>query len=158
MTLPLTLRWTSTTLACLLALPTLAEQPGGLITGNLGDQPLELTVVPEMSGATILGNYVDASIMAVRMDGDQSPVNLVLMLNGELPAPGEVALTIAFAREMGRDWNGDQDSLTLTLEDLAPRDGIVTLTGTITGQISGGPGAVTLPVTFSFDARLEAHD
>ena len=42
-------------LACLLALPALADEPGGLVTGSFGDQPLELTVAPELSGATIIG-------------------------------------------------------------------------------------------------------
>lgn len=57
------------------------------------------------------------------MEGDQGPVNLELTINGELPAPGEMALTITFARDMGRNWTGDQDSLTLTLEEFTPGDG-----------------------------------
>ena len=169
-------------LACLLALPALADEPGGLVTGSFGDQPLELTVAPELSGATIIGNYADASLLASQMEGDQGPVNLELTINGELPAPGEMALTITFARDMGRNWTGDQDSLTLTLEEFTPGDGIVALKGTLTGQVSlrpanetrcaliptspgcnngqvsGGPSSETRPVTFSFDTRLEELD
>ena len=145
-------------LACLLALPALADEPGGGVTGSFGDQPLELTVAPELSGATIIGNYADASLLAAQMEGDQGPVNLELTINGELPAPGEMALTITFARDMGRNWTGDQDSLTLTLEEFTPGDGIVVLKGTLTGQVSGGPTSETRPVTFSFDTRLEELD
>lgn len=169
-------------LACLLALPVLADEPGGLVTGSFGDQPLELTVAPELSGATIIGNYADASLLAAQMEGDQGPVNLELTINGELPSPGEMALTITFARDMGRNWTGDQDSLTLTLEEFRPGDGIVALKGTLTGQVSlrpanetrcalipaspgcnngqvsGGPSSETRPVTFSFDTRLEELD
>lgn len=145
-------------LACLLALPALADEPGGLVTGSFGDQPLELTVAPELSGATIIGNYADASLLAALMEGDQGPVNLELTINGELPAPGEMALTITFARDMGRNWTGDQDSLTLTLDEFAPGDGIVAMRGTLTGQVSGGPASETRPVTFSFDTRLEELD
>ncbi|MDD9709775.1 hypothetical protein PVW53_21125 [Seohaeicola sp. SP36] len=108
-------------LACLLALPALADEPGGLVTGSFGDQPLELTVAPELSGATIIGNYADASLLAAQMEGDQ-------------------------------------DSLTLTLEDFTPGDGIVALKGTLTGQVSGGPTSETRPVIFSFDTRLEELD
>lgn len=145
-------------LACPLALPALADELGGLVTGSFGDQPLELTVAPELSGATIIGNYADASLIAAQMEGDQGPVNLELTINGELPAPGEMALTITFARDMGRNWTGDQDSLTLTLEEFTPGDGIVALKGTLTGQVSGGPSSETRPVTFSFDTRLEELD
>ncbi|GGO58477.1 hypothetical protein SAMN05444398_12146 [Roseovarius pacificus] len=145
-------------LACLLALPALADEPGGLVTGSFGDQPLELTVAPELSGATIIGNYADASFLAAQMEGDQGPVNLGLTINGELPTPGEIALTITFARDMGRNWSGDQDSLTLALDEIAPGDGIVALRGTLTGQVSGGPASETRPVTFSFDARLGELD
>ncbi|UYQ72648.1 hypothetical protein OF122_02360 [Pelagibacterium flavum] len=145
-------------LAYLLALPALADGPGGLVTGSFGDQPLELTVVPELSGATIIGNYADASLLAAQMEGDQGPVNLELTINGELPSPGEIALTITFARDMGQNWTGDQDSLTLTLEEFTPGDGIVALKGTLTGQVSGGPTSETRPVTFSFDTRLEELD
>ncbi|MFP1644798.1 hypothetical protein [Pontitalea aquivivens] len=145
-------------LACLLALPALADGPGGLVTGSFGDQPLELTIAPELSDVTIIGNYADASFLAAQMEGAQGPVNLILTINGDLPAPGEMELMIAFARDMGRNWIGDQDSLTLALDDFAAGDGIVALKGTITGQVSGGPGSETRPVTFSFDARLEELD
>jgi hypothetical protein len=142
----------------LLALPALADEPGGLVTGSFGDQPLELTVAPELSSATIIGNYADASLLAALMEGDQGPVDLDLAINGELPAPGEVTLTVTFARDMGRNWTGDQDSLTLTLDEFAPGDGIVVLRGTLTGQVSGGPVSETRLVTFSFDTRLEEFD
>ena len=145
-------------LVCLLVLPALAAEPGGLVTGSFGDQPLELTVASELSGATIIGNYADAFLLAAQMEGDQGPVNLELTINGELPAPGEMALTITFARDMGRNWTGNQDSLTLTLEEFTPGAGIVALQGTLTGQVSGGPSAETRPVTFSFDPRLEELD
>ena len=108
-------------LIALLALPALADEPGGLVTGSFGDQPLELTVAPELSGATIIGNYADASLLAAQMEGDQ-------------------------------------DSMTLTLEDFTPGDGIVALKGTLTGQVSGGPTSETRPVIFSFDTRLEELD
>lgn len=142
----------------LLALPALADEPGGLVTGSFGDKPLELTVASELSGATIIGNYIDISLLAAQMEGDQGPVNLELVISGELPAPAEVALTLTFARDMGRNWSGDQDSLTLSLDEFAPGDGIVALKGTLTGQVSGGPAAETRSVTFSFDTRLEELD
>ena len=147
-----------TALALTLALPALADEPGGLVTGSFGDQPLELTVAPELSGATVIGNYADVSLLAAQMEGDLGPVNLELVINGELPAPSEVALTITFARDMGRNWSGDQDSLTLTLDEFTPGDGIVALKGTLTGQVSGGPASETRPVTFSFDTRLDELD
>lgn len=142
----------------LLALPALADEPGGLVTGSFGDKPLELTVASALSEATIIGNYTDVSLLAAQMEGDQGPVNLQLEINGELPSLGEMALTITFARDLGRNWSGDQDSLTLTLEEFTPADGIVTLKGTLTGQVSGGPSSETRPVTFSFDTRLEELD
>lgn len=145
-------------LIALLALPALADEPGGLVTGSFGDQPLELTVAPELSGATLIGNYADVSLLAAQMEGELGPVNLELVINGELPAPSEVALTITFARDMGRNWSGDQDSLTLTLDEFTPGDGIVALKGTLTGQVSGGPASETRPVTFSFDTRLDELD
>lgn len=145
-------------LIALLALPALADEPGGLVTGSFGDQPLELTVAPELSGATLIGNYADVSLLAAQMEGDLGPVNLELVINGELPAPSEVALTITFARDMGRNWSGEQDSLTLTLDEFTPGDGIVALKGTLTGQVSGGPASETRPVTFSFDTRLDELD
>lgn len=145
-------------LIALLALPALADEPGGLVTGSFGDQPLELTVAPELSGATVIGNYADVSLLAAQMEGDLGPVNLELVINGELPAPSEVALTITFARDMGRNWSGDQDSLRLTLDEFTPGDGIVALKGTLTGQVSGGPASETRPVTFSFDTRLDELD
>lgn len=151
-------RSATTVLVCLLTLPALANEPGGLVTGSFGDQPLELTVASELAGATIIGNYADAFLLATQMEGEQGPVNLELTINGELPAPGEMALTITFARDMGRNWTGDQDSLTLTLEEFTPGDGIVTIKGTLMGQVSGGPSSETRPVTFSFDTMLEELD
>eukprot|EP00873_Tetraselmis_striata_P030068 jgi/Tetstr1/450332/TSEL_037368.t1 len=145
-------------LACLLALPALANEPGGRVTGSFGDQPLELTVAPQLSGAMIIGNYADASLLAAQMEGDQGPVNLELTINGDLPTPGEMALTITFARDMGRNWTGDHDSLTLILDEFTPGDGIVDLKGTLTGQVSGGPSSQTRPITLSFDTRLEELD
>ena len=142
----------------LLALPALADEPGGLVTGSFGDKSLELTVASELSGATIIGNYTDISLLAAQMEGDQGPVNLELVISGEMPAPAEVALTLTFARDMGRNWSGDQDGLTLSLDEFAPGDGIVALEGTLTGQVSGGPSSQTRPVTFSFDVRLEELD
>ena len=65
-------------LIALLALPALADEPGGLVTGSFGDQPLELTVAPELSGATIIGNYADASLLAAQMEGDQDSLTLTL--------------------------------------------------------------------------------
>lgn len=142
----------------LLALPALADEPGGLVTGSFGDKPLELTVASALSEATIIGNYTDVSLLAAQMEGDQGPVNLELVISGELPTPAEVALTLTFARDMGRNWSGDQDSLTLSLDEFAPGDGIVALKGTLTGQVSGGPASETRSVTFSFDTRLEELD
>lgn len=142
----------------LLALPALADEPGGLVAGSFGDKPLELTVASALSEATIIGNYTDVSLLAAQMEGDQGPVNLELVISGELPTPAEVALTLTFARDMGRNWSGDQDSLTLSLDEFAPRDGIVALKGTLTGQVSGGPASETRSVTFSFDTRLEELD
>lgn len=159
MTFLSTMRRTSVSvLACLLALPVLADGLGGRVTGSFGDQPLELTVAHELSGVTIIGNYADASFLAAQMEGNQGPVNLTLTINGELPTPDEIALTILFARDMGRSWSGDQGSLTLALDEFVPGDGVVAMRGTLTGQVSGGPASETRPVTFSFDARLEALD
>lgn len=154
--LPTLQRMSIPVLACLLALPALADEPGGLVTGSFGDKSLELTVAPELSDATIVGNYADASFLAMQMEGDQGPVNLTLTINGELPNPGEMELTIIFARDMGRNWSGDQDSLTLVLDEFAPGAGFVALKGTLTGQVSGGPTSDTRPVAFSFDTRIEA--
>lgn len=142
-------------LSCLLATTATAEEPGGQVIGSFGEQPLELSISSDLSAATIIGTYADASFAAAQTEGDQGPFMLTLAFNGELPAPQEVTLDIVFARDMGRNWRGDQDSLTLDLADFSAADGIVSLTGTVTGDISGGPDAQTRPVTFSFDTRLE---
>ncbi len=78
-----------------------------------------------------------------------------LMLSGELPNPEELSLEIAFARDMGANWRGDGESLALELADFSVSDGIVSLSGTVTGEAKGGPFLETRPVTLSFDARLE---
>ncbi|WP_145953470.1 hypothetical protein [Oceaniglobus indicus] len=142
-------------MSCLLAAAVAAQDMGGLVTGSFGDQPLELAVSADLSDATIIGSFVDAGFLAAQTEGDLGPVILTLRLSGELPDPGEVVLDIAFARDMGRNWQGDQDTLDLELEEMAATDGAVTLSGTITGEVSGGPASGTLPVTFSFNAQLE---
>lgn len=141
--------------SCLLATAATAEEPGGQVIGSFGEQPLELSISSDLSEATIIGTYADASFAAAQTEGDQGPFMLTLAFNGELPAPQEVTLDIVFARDMGRNWRGDQDSLTLDLANFSATDGVVSLTGTVTGDISGGPDAQTRPVTLSFDARLE---
>lgn len=144
--------------SCLLATAVAAQEAGGLVTGSFGEQPLELAVSADLSGATLIGNHADASLAAAQMQGDPGPVILTLTLGGALPDPGEVTLEIAFGRDMGRNWRGDQDSLTLELGEFAAADGVVALSGTVTGEVSGGPASETRPVTFSFDARIEQVD
>ncbi|NNU81386.1 hypothetical protein HMH01_13165 [Halovulum dunhuangense] len=141
--------------AFVLGTAVLAQDPGGLVTGSFGDQPLELPVSADLSAATMIGDYADASLAAALTEGDQGPLFLTMTLSGELPDPGEVMLELAFARDMGRNWQGDQNSLTLELGGFAPSDGMVHLFGTITGEVTGGPASETRAVTFSFDAYLE---
>ncbi|MFD2858137.1 hypothetical protein ACFSZS_29995 [Seohaeicola zhoushanensis] len=119
------------------------------------EQPLELSISPDLSAATIIGSYGDAFFSGVQTEGDQETVFISLMLSGELPDPEELTLEIAFARDMGANWRGDRDGLTLELTDFSATDGLVSLSGTVTGNVSGGPDSETRPVTLSFDARLE---
>lgn len=142
-------------LSCLLATAAIAEEPGGQVIGSFGEQPLELSISPDLSAATIIGSYGDAFLSGVQTEGDQETVFISLMLSGELPDPEELTLEIAFARDMGANWRGDRDGLTLELADFSVSDGIVSLSGTVTGEVKGGPFLETRPVTLSFDARLE---
>src|SRR5690606_31119620 len=61
-----------------------AQDQAGFVTGSLGDTPLELTVSPDFSEATIIGTYVDTSLLATQIDGGGGPVTLILTFNGEL--------------------------------------------------------------------------
>lgn len=142
----------------LLGTAAVAQSLGGLVTGSFGDQPLEMPVSTDLSGGTLIGTFADAALTATLMEGDQGPVVLTMSLAGEMPAPDEVTLELAFARDMGRNWRGDQGSLTLDLSEFAVSSGIITLSGTVTGEVSGGPASETRPVTFSFDARLEEEN
>lgn len=137
---------------------TAAQERGGLITGSFGDMPLELTISADLAGATIIGTYADASLLATQMDGNQGPVTLTLIINGELPDPGEVTLDIAFARDMGRNWTGDESSLALQLETFEVTGPMITVAGTVTGEVTGGTAQETRPVTFSFNMQLEELD
>lgn len=140
---------------CLLATAAVAEEPGGLVTGSFGELPLELSIAPDLSAATIIGTYGDASLSGMQTEGGEETVFLTLMLSGELPEPEELMLEIAFARDLGANWRGDGDSLTLKLADFSATNGMVSLSGTVTGDVKGGPFLETRPVTLSFDARLE---
>lgn len=144
----------TTALSCWLASVGAAEEFGGLVTGSFGNQPLELSVSPDLSDAQVIGNHADASLIATLMNGPLGPVILTMTLSGALPDPDEVGLELAFAREMGRNWRGDERSLTLELGDYAASDGMLSLSGTVTGTVNGGPAAATRPATFSFAARL----
>lgn len=145
-------------LVCLMGMPALANEPGGLLTGSFGDEPLELHVAPELSGVTIIANYSDISVFAAQVDGDQGPVNLSLEINGELPTPDGISLTLVRARDMGQNWTGNQDSLKLALGELETVNGIVSVKGTVTGQVTGGPQSESRPIAISFDTRLEELD
>lgn len=140
---------------CLLATAAVAKEPGGLVTGNFGEQPLELSIAPDLSAAAIIGTYGDASLSGIQTEGGEETVFLTLMLSGELPEPGELMLEIAFARDMGANWRGNGESLALELSDFSVTDGIVRLSGTVTGDVKGGPFLETRPVALSFDALLE---
>jgi hypothetical protein len=142
----------------LMAGSTSAQDQAGLVTGSLGDTPLELTVSPDFSEATLVGNYVDASLLATQNDGASGPVTLILTLNGELPDPAEVTAEIAFAREMGRNWSGDESSLSLQVDTFEATGGVIAVVGTVTGEVTGGPAQETLPMTFSFNARMQELD
>lgn len=142
-------------LSCLLATVAIAEEPGGQVIGSFGEQPLELSISSDLSAATIIGSYGDAFLSGVQTEGDQETVFVSLMLSGELPNPEELSLEIAFAHDMGANWRGDGESLALELADFSVSDGIVSLSGTVTGEVKGGPFLETRPVTLSFDARLE---
>ncbi|MBQ0750548.1 MAG: hypothetical protein KBT70_10145, partial [Roseovarius sp.] len=67
-----------------------AQDQAGFVTGSLGDTPLELTVSPDFSDATIIGTYVDTSLFATQIDGGGGPVTLILTFNGELADLAEV--------------------------------------------------------------------
>lgn len=142
-------------LSCLLATAAIAEEPGGQVIGSFGEQPLELSIAPDLSAATIVGTYGDASLSGMQTEGGEETVFLTLMLSGELPEPEELMLEIAFARDMGANWRGDGESLALELSDFSATDGIVSLSGTVTGDVKGGPFLETRPVTLSFDVLLE---
>lgn len=135
-----------------------AQDQAGFVTGSLGDAPLELTVSHDFSDATIIGTYLDASLLATQVDGAEGPVTLILTFNGELPDLAEVTVEIAFAREMGRNWSGDESGLSLKLNTVDATDGVIAVAGTVTGEVSGGPAQETLPVTFSFNARMKELD
>lgn len=141
--------------SCLLATAANAEEPGGQIIGSFAEQPLEMSISPDLSAATIIGTYADAFLSGVQTEDGQETVFLSLIFSGELPDPQEVTLEIAFADDMGANWRGDGGSLTLDLADFSATDGIVSLSGTVIGDVSGGPDSETRPVTFSFEARLE---
>ena len=126
------------------------------MTGSFGHEPLELTVAPELSDASLVGGYADLSLTAAHMSGERGPVTLTLTLSGAAEAPGTVRLILSFGRDMGKSWQGDQGSLTLKIGELASRNGLVSLKGTITGQVSDG--AEIRPVTLSVDSRLGAAD
>ena len=140
---------------CLLATAAVAEEPGGLVAGSFGEQPLEMAIAPDLSAATIIGTYADASLSGMLTEGGEETVFLTLMLSGELPEPEELMLELAFARDMGANWRGDGEGLTLELSDFSVSDGIVSLSGTVTGEVKGGPFLESRPVTLSFDALLE---
>ncbi|MBW4976241.1 hypothetical protein KZZ08_21700 [Roseovarius mucosus] len=135
-----------------------AQDQAGFVTGSLGDTPLELTVSPDFSDATIIGTYVDTSLFATQIDGGGGPVTLILTFNGELADLAEVMVEIAFAREMGRNWSGDESGLSLKLDKFDAADGVIAVAGTVTGEVTGGPDQETLPVTFSFNARMKEMD
>jgi len=132
-----------------------AQDQAGIVTGSLGDTPLELTVSPEFSDATIMGTFVDTSLLATQIDGVEGPVTLILTFNGELAEPADVTVEIAFSREMGRNWSGDESGLSLKLDTFDAADGVIAVAGTVTGEVTGGPDQETLPVTFSFTARMK---
>lgn len=135
-----------------------AQEQAGLVNGNLGDMPLELAVSPDFSDATLVGNYVDASLLATQMDGAGGPVTLILTFNGELPDLAEVTAEIAFAREMGRNWSGDESSLSLKVDTFDASGDVIAVAGTVSGEVTGGPAQETVPVTFSFNARMQELD
>ena len=132
-------------LAVLLALPALAQEPAGLVTGSFGDQSLEMIVAGELSGAMIVGDFVEASLLAVQNEGEQGPINLELIMAGDLPDPDEVTLTITFARDMGQNWTGNQENLTLSLDEVTPGDSVIAFKGTLTGEVTGGPAPECRP-------------
>lgn len=142
-------------LSCLVATAATAQEPGGQVIGSFGEQPLELAISPDLSAATIIGSYADAFLSGVQTADDQETAFVSLMLSGELPDPAELSLEIAFAQDMGANWRGDGESLALELAEFSATDGIVSLSGTITGEVSGGPDSESRPVTLSFDALLE---
>lgn len=145
-------------LSCLLAHMSAAEEPGDLVIGSFGDQPLELSVSADLSGATLIGHHADASLTATLTEGNQGPVILTMTLSGALPDPEDVTLELTFARDMGRTWQGNRDSLTLELSAYAVSEGMITLSGTVTGGVSDGTALETRPVTFSFNARLNQEN
>lgn len=135
-----------------------AQDDAGIVTGSLGKTPLELTVSPDFSDASLIGTFVDTSLLATQIDGAEGPVTLILTFSGELPDPAEVTVEVAFAREMGRNWSGDESALSLQVDAFDATDGVIAVAGTVTGEVKGGPAQETLPVTFSFNARMQELD
>ncbi|TDL74831.1 hypothetical protein E2L08_15915 [Palleronia sediminis] len=133
----------------------IAQGSGGHVIGSFGGMPLELPVIADLASATVVGTFADASLLATRIEGDQGPLVLTLAFIGELPDPGEVTLGIAFARDMGRNWHGDESGLVLQIDSFDAGGDRVAVAGTVTGEVTGGPAQETRPVTFSFAAQLE---
>ncbi|WP_436639422.1 hypothetical protein [Microbaculum sp. FT89] len=152
--------------------PALADEPGGRITGNIGDRPVTVEVWRAQSDAYGDAERGGVSIYTRHIAPDNGLGRLSLGFEGTFTEPFNIELSIA---GVGNDpkphingyWEADEDALTLSIARSEVRDNLLAISGTVSGDLVFRPQADrntpvaapgdSLSVTLDFDARLEVY-
>lgn len=154
----------------LAAAPAVADEPGGRITGTIGDRPVTVEIWRAQSDAYGDADRGGVSIYTRHIDPDEGFGRLSLGFEGTFTDPFNIELSIA---SVGTDpkphvngyWEADQEDLTLRIARSEVRDDLLAIRGTVSGELlfqpqgdRAAPASAlsdSLSVTLDFDARLE---
>lgn len=129
------MKWISAFALAILAVPALAQEPGGAVTGTLNGTPVTCQIWPMQSDYSSFGNTLGVSLMTNRCEGDayQGQIALSFERTGETIGAVEIRL---FGQVDSPDRYGNSDTgATLGRLSATGDGGLLSLSGTVSAQV-----------------------
>lgn len=118
-----------------LAVPALAQEPGGAFTGTLNGTPVTCQIWPMQSDFGRFGDTFTVSIMTNRCEGDAFPGQIALSFERTGETIGAVEIRL-FGQADSPDRYGNTDTgATLGLLSASEEGGLLSLSGTVSAQV-----------------------
>lgn len=129
------MKWISAFALTILAVPALAQEPGGALTGTLNGTLAACQIWPMQSDYGSFGDTLTVSIMTNRCEGGefQGQIALSFERTGETIGAVEIRL---FGQADSPDHYGNTDTgATLELLSASDEGGLLSLSGTVSAQV-----------------------